>query len=548
MKLRKLAASPALQIGTPLLAGGVVALVACGERVRGILFNTLQLASAATAIALPLGVLVALLLVKTTLPGRGGMLALWRAMIFVPLFVHVAGWQAGFGVDGWFRWSSTPGYSNPLIDGWWGAIWIHAMAAVPWVVCIVAAGLGSTPSSPEEAASLVVPPGRVLWLVTLPAAAPSVAIAAAWVFTLTASEMTVTDFFQIRTFAEEIYTQESMGGAPIDNPGAEVAPWPWWPKSIGVVAGTLVLAAMATGVLASLYRWLRHAGRVVDYRQWQAPLRGSMAWLASLAAGLALVLTAGLPLAGLVYKAGLGSRLTPSGYVREWSTQKLGTELAGAIPHYHRELGQSLGVGVAVASVCVLVAVAIGWHLRHARRLPLGWLTLFALILAVPGPLLGLLVIRLMNQPADSWLAGLTVLYDDTLTPWIVVQSIRYFGIASLIVFAGMSRVPQPLLDAAKVDGVGAVGRLFRVALPLAWPAVGAAWFVTFALSIAELSASVVVAPPMAPTLSIQIFQHLHQGAEARVAAICLVLLAMVAVAATLGMWFGNKWFRRFGE
>ena len=36
---------------------------------------------------------------------------------------------------------------GPLLDDWVAVIWIHAMAATPWVVLIV--GLGSTTVDPE---------------------------------------------------------------------------------------------------------------------------------------------------------------------------------------------------------------------------------------------------------------------------------------------------------------------------------------------------------------------------------------------------------------
>ena len=42
---------------------------------------------------------------------------------------------------------------------------------------------------------------------TLPRARGAVLAAAAWVALLTAHEITVTDMTQVRTFAEEVYTQ-----------------------------------------------------------------------------------------------------------------------------------------------------------------------------------------------------------------------------------------------------------------------------------------------------------------------------------------------------
>ena len=62
-----------------------------------------------------------------------------------------------------------------------GAIFVHGIAAVPWVALIVGIGLTQVDPAQEEAALLVLPPRGVLWRITLPQALPFVVAAAIWI-------------------------------------------------------------------------------------------------------------------------------------------------------------------------------------------------------------------------------------------------------------------------------------------------------------------------------------------------------------------------------
>lgn len=88
------------------LCGAVllVAAVAIGfadPRSGRLLLNTALLAGGALAISLPVGTLLAVALFRTDAPGRRGAATLLGALLFLPLFVQAAGWQAGLGPQGW---------------------------------------------------------------------------------------------------------------------------------------------------------------------------------------------------------------------------------------------------------------------------------------------------------------------------------------------------------------------------------------------------------------------------------------------------------------
>jgi iron(III) transport system permease protein len=264
-------------------------------------------------------------------------------------------------------------------------------------------------------------------------------------------------------------------------------------------------------------------------------------WPAAFLLWLSMLLLAGLPLGNLVYKAGMQVTVADTVRSRSWSATKVIERVAKAPREFRGELWLSTQIGAAAAIAALAIALPLAWSMRSslnsalARRWP--WLRLLALslCLTIPGPLLGVATIRLLNRPSDSPLAFLATLYDSNFAPWLV-QTLRALPLATLILWPALASVPQVMLDTAATDGTGWWGRLFRIALPQRWPAAAAAWLVAFAIAIGELAATILVMPPQrgATALSIQVFQLIHYGVDDRVAAICLV--TVFAVAALTGI------------
>ena len=105
-----------------------------------LLRNTLLLALGSCALAIPLGVPLAWILSRTNTPGRSTGWGIVAGMLALPLYLQAAGWNAGFGSQGWL--TAWPQLGRQIaLEGWPAAIWIHALAAIPWVVLIVSRGL-----------------------------------------------------------------------------------------------------------------------------------------------------------------------------------------------------------------------------------------------------------------------------------------------------------------------------------------------------------------------------------------------------------------------
>src|SRR5262249_9182737 len=147
-------------------------------------------------------------------------------------------------------------------------------------------------------------------------------------------------------------------------------------------------------------------------------------WPAAVLLWLGMLLLAGLPLGNLVYKAGMQVTVADTVRTRSWSATKVIERVVKAPHEFRCELWLSTQIGGAAAIAALAIALPLAWSMRSslssasARHWP--WLRLLALslCLTIPGPLLGVATILLLNRPPDSPLAFLATLYDSNFAPW----------------------------------------------------------------------------------------------------------------------------------
>ena len=133
------------------------AFAALSEGTLDLALNTTLLVGGTLALSAPFGVAAAALLYRTDLPLRRGLRFVMLLTLFVPLPVITSAWQATLGSGGWLAlWRDAPG--RPWASGLGSAIWIHALAALPWVVLIVGQGLRCVEGELEEEALLAAGP------------------------------------------------------------------------------------------------------------------------------------------------------------------------------------------------------------------------------------------------------------------------------------------------------------------------------------------------------------------------------------------------------
>lgn len=508
-------------LATLAVIGLAVAAWPDADRTWGLVANTARLVAWTCAIAVPLGTILALLLTRTDLPGRRAMFVALVWLLFVPLYVQVGAWQAGFGQQGW---QTLLGFGRPWLVGWPAAIWVHSAAAVPWVAIIVGFGLRATPPEYEEQALLDASPLRVFLGVTLRQAAPLLVTATLWTAVMTAGEIAVTDQFQNRTYAEELYTQVALGAS---MSGVVV-------QALPGVALTAWLAFASIMLIARL----APDERQTSPRPALVFRLGAARWPFAALLGVFFALLIGLPVANLLWKCGVVVELSPSGRQRHWSIVKCAQILVASGPRYQRDVISSLTIGATATVAAVLAGGWLAWRARGSRAAAIALVALAAICLAIPGPIVGLGVISLLNQPNVEWAQ---FLYDRTITPPALAQFVRAFPPVALLLWSALKSIPEEQTEAAALDGAGPLQTLFRVILPQRWGMLLAACLVGLAVSVGDLGATILTVPPGVHPLSVRISAMLHFGVEDQVAGICLSLgLCLAAIGFVVSLLLGR--------
>lgn len=468
--------------------------------------ETIRLVAATGALAMPVGLPLAFVLFRTDAFGRRVTTGLLALSAFVPLPLLATAWLGAFGNAGRARLFGL----SPWLVGWQGAAFLHAVAALPWVVLLAGVGLRTVEPELEESALLDMTAWRVVLRVTFRRGLGAVAASALAVAVLTAGDMTVTDLLQVRTYAEEAYFQYTLDNGPAAAAATALPPL----IVLGglIVVGARMLLAADPARLASASA----KARVWTLGRWRKAIGAvCFAFVGALVA---------LPLGSLVWHAGRvgsGRRVGPP----RWSL----SGLRGTLIYAWDDASEPLIASVWLAAVGASLAVVLAWSLAWVCRKPGVWRGVtagsVALALAAPGPVAGMaLVFAYRSVP---------IVYD-TAAKLVLAGVLRTFPYALLILWPAVRAIPGEYLDAAAIDGFGAWGVIRRVAVRMTLGAIIAAWGVAFVLALGELPASNLLTPPGLTPLSVVIWGMLHSGVESRLAGIVLIMLAAVAAAGTL--------------
>ena len=494
--------------GTALDAAGAAELLRESKRSpqsAALALESAKLVLETEAMALPLGLFLAFVLFRTDAFGGKPLLGLIILAAFVPLPLHATAWLGSFGNSGRLQ---AIGW-QPVLVGRSGAAFVHAMASLPWVVLIAGMGLCSVEPELEESALLDFGPARVLRTVTFRRALGAIAAAALAVAVLTEGDMTVTDLLVIRTYAEQVYLQYTLGSGP---GAAALVAFP--PLCVFGVLIALVGRALSrldpSRVVSSFAR-----ARTWPLGAWRIP------------GGLLLLIVVGnalaLPLYGLVWRAGRVGGQASIGRPPVWSLPGLAGTLRLAAEEIGQPLLWSLFWTAAAATAATTLSLALGWAARRSRIWNLIALAILCLTLAVPGPVAGMALVlayRIIPQ-----------VYDSPLMI-VMAQTLRSLPYAMLLLWPFLRSVPQDYLDVAAINGLDRPRQFLQVVIPLSVRAIVAAWAIAFAIGLGELPATNIATPPMRSgqmPVSVMIWGLLHTGVESHLAGVALIVLLVVA-------------------
>jgi iron(III) transport system permease protein len=498
-----------------LLAGGLVylALSDPDDRTWSLWKNTLRLAGGTIFLSVPIGVLAAILIHRTDAWGRKAAWFVLVALLFVPIYLQAAGWDTWFGRQSWL-WQGPRAPTYRLLV----AIWIHAAAAIPWVAMIVGGALLQIAPELEESASLDLPVASVLTRVTIPLCLPAILLSCWWIGIMTAAEMTVTDIYQVRTFAEEVYTTiPLLEDVTFGELAAQSTPRATW-----IMVGWIGLSLLLISSIA------RHEFSPSVRAHVRLAL-GSWRIFASFMLLMIIGTIVAIPLVNLCFDAGSYVDPNAGDGIRSWSAGQFVALIGNSPFRFRRELVWTTIIAASSATAATVFATGLGWLARRKSLAALPTLIVATIAASVPGPVVALAIIHLMNRDANPFCMWL---YDRTIFAPVLAGAVRALPVSIAVVWWGVRTVPPELMDMAQLDGLGFIARLRHVVWPARRELLIAAWCASFALASGDLAASVLVTPPGVSTLSIRIFGLLHAGVDDQVAAVCLVNILICIVLA----------------
>lgn len=413
------------------------------------------------------------------------LLVVLLSTIALPPYLHGLGWQAVAAA------ALPDGYVASPFGGWVAAWWVQSMALIPAGTGLTL--LGFLVVAPElfDAGRIMRPDMQSFRHVVLPLARAPILVVCAFAFLFTLTDYSVASAFQRNTYAFDIFAEFSAS-----HSAARAA----------VVS--LPLLVVSGGVLLALPRLLFHVSLrgVLRPARWSArprwPLAMSLAQTAAL--GL-LALQISVPV--------LGSALLLD------DETTFGPALASAWP--------DIVTSLRTAGLAALLAVPLAYA-AATRILRRGgaWMILILLPIGVPAPLLGIGIVELWNHDATA------AIYDSELL-LVLTYLARFLPLATLIMAAQLARIDRASVEAAHLLMQNPVRAWVQVFVPMLARSATIAAFLVFALSLGELSASLLALPPGASTITARIYGYMHYGASGRVAWLCLavpILSLMFAV------------------
>jgi len=505
--------------------------------------NALSVGVASTLCATALGLGVALLNDRADFPGKRWLRALVPLPLMVPPFVGALGIKQLVGREGAVNallarlglmaadhpidWLRTGRF--PIVVG------LTALHLYPIVYFNVSAALGSLNVEMEEAARGLGCRGwRLLWRVTLPSILPSVFAATSLVFIWAFTELGVPlmcDYNRVTS------VQIFLGLKDIaHNPFVH-----------GLVVVTLVttvgLYALARRVIGRRAPAGGAPGKGVRLRRPHRPSRPAQAGLtALLATVVGLAALPNLSVVLLAFSRDWYASVLPSGMTLEHLRAAIGHPLvvpsiANSLRYVALSTGFDLLAGTAIALFVVRSGSRVGAVVDAAAMLPL----------AVPGLVMafGYLAISQPGRP----LAFLDPRRDPTAL-LVIAYAVRRLPFVVRSAVAGLGQIARAMEEAAASLGAGAIRTFARVTLPLLGPHLLAGGVFAFALSMLEVSDSLILAQREAThpiTRAIyDLFQLLGEGRQLAAALGLWAMAFLIAAVALARSILGRKLGRIF--
>lgn len=399
-----------------------------------------------------------------------------------------------------------------------GLVLVMSLHVFPFLLTLLRNAMDNIPSSLEESAAVL---GARFPLrcrrVLLPLLAGNYAIGALLVFVKTLSEYG-TPYTLGRRIGFDVFTTDI-------HRYAAVAPISF--SKAAVLASVLVTICLLLWMVQNAIT-RRKSYRLVGGRGVRlalTPLRGAARVLAWGYVALVLLLAIGIPYFSVIATSLI--RLRGYGLAAGNFTLAHYAELFADNENAVSAMANSLFLGVTAATLCAVLGTAVVLAVRRARG-KTGRLLEAAGLLPemLPGIVLVIGLMLFWNEiydilPLYNTLGILVVTYTALFLPY----TIQY-------VTSSFTQISGNLLDAGRVFGGSRFYIFRRITFPLLLKGIAAGWMMTFIISVRELVAPSLIAPPNTLVVSTYIMREFEQGSVSL--GMCMAVLCVGLTTAAL--------------
>ena len=492
--------------------------------------NTILISGGMTAIAVPLGAVLAFLMVRTDVPGRRWL----EPMILVPIFISAVvlafGYVVALGPVGFLtimaeeQIGATPWnlYSFPAL------IAIAGLSHVPHVYLYAAAALRGLGSDVEEAARVAgANPLKVAIDVSLPMVLPAILFAGVLVFflgfELFGLPLVLGDPQGLLVLSTYLYKLTNKLGVPSYQLMAVVV--------VVIVAVTAPLVFMQRRLLRQAQRYISVRGKGLR----AAPLRlGMWRWPAFALITAWFAFTVLIPLAGITLRS----------FVETWGA---GIDIWDVLTlDHYRELFEypnvvrgmintfAIGVIGGAAAVACYTAVALAIHRWNS-----GWTRavdyLVMLPRAMPGLVAGLALLWVF-----LFVKPLTPLKETMVSIWLA-YTVVWLAYGMRLVSGTLLQVAPELEEAARTIGASDLRVKRDVTLPLIRYGMVASWLLVFLIFVREYSTGIYLLGPGTEVIGSLLVSLWGTGAIDLVSALSVVNVLMIGVGLAVALRLGVR-------
>jgi len=516
--------------------------------------NAFLLAGGLAAIAVPLGGMLAFLMIRTDLPGRNWIAPLLLVPIFVSPMVMGFGYVVSMGPVGFYStWAKDIlGFIPWNIYSFTSIVIIAGLTHVPHVYLYASSALKSLGSDVEEAARVTgASPIQVMFNVSLPMITPALAYAAVLVFFLGFEVfglvLVLGDPEGHLVLATYLYKLTNKLGTPSYHLMAAVA--------VCLVMVTLPLVMMQRWLLKSANKYVSIKGK--GARSKAMPL-GRWKWLAFALIFGWLMFTIIMPMSGIALRS----------FVQYWGE---GTHLADVLTLQHfreileqpaliRAIINTILIGVVGGGLAVICYCAIALAM-HRKPDGITHLLDYSVLIprAIPGLLAGLSFLWVFLF-VPSWLDGMLKGMDNGVALWLsehlipmlrnvrstifalwLAYSVVWLAYGMRLISTALLQVGPELEEAARAVGASR-GQVTRdVTVPLVKYGLMGAWLMVFLIFEREYSTGVYLLTPGTEVIGAMLVSLWAAGSTDLVAALSFINVALVAIGLGIALRFGVK-------